>query len=222
MELTELEIRTLGCLIEKALTTPDYYPLTLNSLVAACSQKSNRNPVMTLDEDDVALALEALRIDHQMARRISEAGSRVAKYAHNFTDRYPLELSQLAVLCELMIRGPQTCGELRTRASRMCQLDSTDQVAEILQSLANLESGAMVVQLPRQPGCREPRWAHLLGGPIESNETDLDKELPPEPAVARVRADHERLTRLEQQVEELNNRLHDVERQFSDFKKQFE
>lgn len=171
--LDALETRVLACLIEKAVTTPEYYPLTLNALVAACGQKSNRDPVMQVDENEVLRALDRLR-DKKLAWSVTLAGSRAPKYRHSMLDVLALTPPQLAVLCELMLRGPQTPGELRTHASRLAPLADTGQVQAVLEELAAWPAGALVSRLPRQTGQREERYAHLLGGvPEESRGTAL-------------------------------------------------
>ena len=220
IELSVVEVRVLGCLLEKESCTPDYYPLTLTALVTACNQKSNRNPGMLLDERDVVRALENLREEHHLATRISMAGSRVAKYAHAISNQWELTAEQCAVLCELFLRGPQTVGELRTHCARMYPFDSTDAVLQVLNELVVLETGAMVTQLPLEAGRREPRWAHLLCGEIEQDAAS--NELPPEPALIQVKAENERLEKLEVEVEQLREQLQALQEQFTAFRQQFE
>jgi uncharacterized protein len=167
IELDSLEARVIGCLIEKQVTTPDQYPLSLNALQAACNQKSNRDPVLALDEPTVQGTLDALSRKHLVLER-SGFGSRVPKYQHLFcnTEFGTLKFSpqELAVVCELLLRGPQTPGELRSRASRMASFTDVSEVEAVLQALQDRESGALVARLPREPGRRESRYMHLFSG----------------------------------------------------------
>jgi uncharacterized protein len=167
VELDSLEARVIGCLIEKQVTTPDQYPLSLNALVSACNQKSNREPVMNLDEPTVQSTLDALSRKHLLLER-SGFGSRVPKYQHLFcnTEYGTLKFSaqELALVCELLLRGPQTPGELRSRAGRMAKFGDVAEVEAALQALQDRESGPLVARLPREPGRRESRYMHLFGG----------------------------------------------------------
>ena len=167
IELDSLQARVIGCMLEKQITTPDQYPLSLNALVSACNQKSNREPVMSLDEASVQRTLDALSRKHLVLER-SGFGSRVPKYQHLFcnTEYGSLKLTaqELAIVCELLLRGPQTPGELRSRASRMAPFTDASQVEVALQSLLERESGALVARLAREPGRREVRYMHLFGG----------------------------------------------------------
>ena len=220
--LDRVEERVLGVLIEKAFTTPDYYPLTLNSLTTACNQKSNRHPVVELDEKTVVRALETLR-DKELVRMLSGAELRVPKYYHRFGEALGFSEPEMAVLGELMLRGPQTVGELRGRASRMSQLADLAQVESILTGLSARETGAVVMQLPRQPGHKERRYAHLLAGqPEVSSEGDAEVEMAPEPATLEVRAENDRLAALEKMVEALEQQIGRMQQQFEEFKQQFE
>ena len=162
-ELTEVEVRVLGALVEKETTTPEYYPLSLNALVNACNQKSNREPVTALDEETVRKALRSLT-DQVMVRSAS-GDSRVAKYEHRLNELYNFHRHEIAVLCVLMLRGPQTPGELRTRAERMYAFEDLDAVHAALNLLMRREQ-ALVKVLPRQPGTKESRYMHLLSGDI--------------------------------------------------------
>jgi hypothetical protein len=227
-ELEPVEARVLGCLIEKALTTPDYYPLTLKALTAACNQKSNRDPVMALAEDEVAEALSGLRYRHRLVWYVDQAGSRVPKYRHAVPDRFNFGPRELAVMCELMLRGPQTQGELRTHAARMAPLETAADVKETLDALMDWAGTALVVQLPPGPGRREPRFAHLLcgteglpaaaasggGGGGGGGEAFP----PPPPGPSR----EERLRALEQAVEGLGRTVEALQEQFTAFRRQFE
>ena len=167
IELDPLEARVIGCMVEKQITTPDQYPLSLNALVSACNQKSNRDPVMSLDEPTVQRTLDALSRKHLVLER-SGFGSRVPKYQHLFcnTEYGSLKFSaqELAIVCELLLRGPQTPGELRSRAGRMASFTDVSEVEAALQSLLERESGPLVARLPREPGRRESRYMQLFGG----------------------------------------------------------
>jgi uncharacterized protein len=169
IELTPHEARIIGCLIEKQITTPDQYPLSLNALVNACNQKSNRDPVLDLDEGTVQRTLEALSKKHFVVER-SGFGSRVPKYQHRFCNTeygtLKLDEQELAVTCELLLRGPQTPGELRSRASRMATFADVTDVEATLTRLTEREGGPLVTRLAREPGRRESRYAHLFGGPV--------------------------------------------------------
>ena len=217
--LNDVEIRVLGSLIEKELTTPDYYPLTLNSLTLACNQKSNRSPVVAFDEPTVVRGLDRLR-HLGLAMQASSEGSRVPKYRHTLEEKLFLEPPELAVLCELLIRGPQTVGELRTRGERMHPFADLQQVESVLSGLMERES-PLVVQLPRQPGQKECRFQHLLAG--EPDLSALSTAAPPsESATLQVRAENDRLERLEAELAEVKEQLADLQAQFVRFKAQFE
>ena len=219
LDLEPVDARVLACLIEKSITTPDYYPLTLNALTAACNQKSNRDPVMALAEADVVRGLDRLR-DMGLASVVSLAGSRMPRYRHRLTDQITLSEPQVAVLCELMLRGPQTLGELRTRAGRMAELPDRDAVQDALDVLAEQETGAaLVTGMPSRPGQREERFAHLLCGPPPESDAPAIVE---EPARRVVRAEDERLAALEERTARLEDELARLSAQFSDFKHQFE
>jgi uncharacterized protein YceH (UPF0502 family) len=198
VELTPHEARIVGCLIEKEITTPEQYPLSLNALVNACNQKSNRDPVLELDEATVQRTLDAL-VRKYLVSEETGYGSRVAKYRHRFcnTEYGTLKFTpqELGVVCELLLRGPQTPGELRSRASRLCALKDVAEVEHALTQLARREDGPFVARLPREPGKREARYAHLFGGEIEVTEESSEQEASaPEPG---------RLAQLEQRVTEL-------------------
>lgn len=216
--LSPVEARVLGCLIEKELTTPEYYPLTLNALTMACNQKNNRDPVMALDEKAVVRALDGLR-EKKLAWEVSQASSRVPKYRHDVTRVFPVPAEAVCVLCELLVRGPQTVGELRTHTERMRKFESLEPVESVLQSMASRPEGSLVKRLARESGRREPRWAHLLCGPI-----DVPAEPPaPQPEQARieVQAENERMARLEQQVAGLQSELSALRAKFDEFTRQF-
>jgi uncharacterized protein YceH (UPF0502 family) len=205
--LSPHEIRVIGCLIEKAITTPDQYPLSVNALTNACNQKSNRDPVMELDERAVQDTLDALVKKHLVLEK-SGFGSRVPKYQHRFcnTGFGSLEFTPqaTAILCELMLRGPQTPGELRGRASRMADFHDASELENTLQALATREDGPFVVKLPRESGRRESRYAHLFGGPIEISETIEEPAPSPGPRSPSLA---ERVATLEQVVAELRVEL---------------
>jgi uncharacterized protein YceH (UPF0502 family) len=211
-----VEARVLGCLIEKELATPEYYPLTLNALTAACNQKSNRDPVMALGEEEVVRALDALRTK-RFARQSAE-GIRAAKYCHTLTENLYLEPADLAILAELLLRGPQTMGELRTRGERMHPFPDLAAAEEIVLGLVKREP-PLVVCLPRQPGRKEVRYAHLLAGPPEVAEEGAP---PPEAARVRVMAEDERLVALEAEVAALREEMAELRRQMAEFTAQFE
>jgi uncharacterized protein YceH (UPF0502 family) len=214
--LNEVETRVLGSLIEKDITTPDYYPLSLNALVNACNQKSNRDPVMNLDEDAVRLALRNLN-EKGLAGTTSSADSRVTKYEHRLQEAFNFSRPQIAILCVLLLRGPQTPGELRGRTDRMYRFDHLDDVQSTLQHLMQREP-PLVKMLPRQPGTKESRYMHLLSGDVEGWEPS------PEPgaAVAGSSMDAQRIADLEHEVASLQKEVADLKQQFADFRKQFE
>ncbi len=220
LQLSPLEVRVLGCLIEKESSTPEYYPLTLNSLIAACNQKSNRDPMMMLDDTIVVRTLEDLRYNQQLVRQITTAGSRVPKYRHTFSDHWGFTPPELAVLCELFLRGPQTVGELRTRTARLFEFAALEEVEAVLSSLAAWEDGPFVVKLPRETGCREQRWAHLFSGEIVINSSAAEPR--PEPARLIVQAENERITALETEVAGLRAQVEQILSDFAAFRSQFE
>ncbi len=216
LELGAHETRVLACLIEKAVTTPDQYPLSLNALTNACNQKSNRDPVMHLDEAEVQQTLDALAKRHLVGEK-SGYGSRVTKYQHYFcnTTFGSLRFSpqELGILCELMLRGPQTPGELRTHAGRLCTLADVHEVEALLLGLMEREGGPVVTRLPREPGRRESRFAHLFGGPIAALPLSRAEE-----ARMGLDAGEDRIDRLEWRVaalerivDELRRRLGPIE-----------
>lgn len=213
-ELTDIEVRVLGCLIEKEMTTPEYYPLSLNALVNACNQKSNRNPVVSYDENTVLQALGDLKEIHFAWQ--SDA-ARVPKYEHRFGKAFNLVAREMAILCVLMLRGPQTLGELRSRSERMYAFSDLDEVGETLQSL---EEMGLVRQLPRQPGQKESRFAHLLAGEPERPDTG-DDTLSDE-ANPQVSSRKDRIAALEDEVRSLREELEGLKQEFVAFKKQFE
>ncbi len=210
--LTETEARILGALVEKQLTTPEYYPLTLNALVAACNQKTNREPVVSYDEQTVQKTLDVLR-DKNLVYVFYGSTSRVPKYKHMLPQVYELESSETAVICVLMLRGAQTLGELRERTQRLYEFSGVGEVSETLDNLSRRDE-PLVVKLERQAGQKEARYAQLLCGEVTSYQ-------PPE-KVSRSTANDERIEKLEQEVESLKNELNEFKQNFDEFRKQFE
>jgi uncharacterized protein len=218
--LNEVEVRVLAALWEKEITTPEYYPLSVNALINACNQKSNREPVMTLEEGAVRTALRTLD-DNSLSRAVSAADSRVTKYEHRLQEAFNFDRREAAVFCELLLRGAQTPGELRSRAERMHHFDDLSEVQSALQRLMNREP-PLVKVLPRQPGTKESRYIHLLSGEPERAA----------PAAAQERAaaapreaggkDSSRLESLESEVADLRKDVADLKQQFAAFRKQFE
>ena len=216
IRLTETEVRVLGSLIEKDITTPEYYPLSLNALVNACNQKTNRDPVMQLDEDSVRDALEGLE-QQRLAGPMRGADSRVTKYEQRLQEVFNFTRPEIAVLCVLLLRGPQTLGELRGRAERMFRFETLDDVESALQKLMQREPPLAKV-LPRQPGTKESRYTHLLAGDV------VEAEAPAQASTAAEHhpADAERIARLEEEVAELQKEVSEVKDQLERFRKQFE
>ena len=204
--LTTEEARVLGCLIEKQITTPEYYPLTLNALAAACNQKNNRDPVVSFSEDLISLALDGLR-EKRLASLVSAAGSRVPKYRHNAPDVIGLDDKDLAVLCELLVRGPQTPGELRNRCERMVKLVDVAEVDKVLEGLATRPQGPLVTKLARQPGQKEARFAHLLSGPVAAEAVTAPESAPAVLATGSAPSLLDRLGKLELEVQMLRNEM---------------
>ena len=214
-----MEIRVLGSLVEKELTTPEYYPLSLNALVNACNQKSNRDPLMKLDEGAVSDALRSLGKEG-LAGPADTIDSRVTKFEHRLQEAFNFDRRETAVLCELLLRGPQTPGELRSRAERMHRFEDLVQVQSTLQRLAQREPPVVKV-LERQPGTKEARYAHLLSGDVQSQPSEAG----PRAAVSAVShgaVDGERIASLENEVAALQNDVAELKRQLAEFRKQFE
>ena len=205
--LHPVEVRVLGSLMEKEITTPEYYPMSLNALVNACNQKSNRDPVVQFDDETVERALETLR-EKGLVLMISGAGSRVQKYGHRIAEKLNLGRRESAILCELMIRGPQTLGELRNRCDRMHHFDDVTEVETVLDRHPEL-----MVKIGRRPGEKEARYAHLLSGPPAAVETIAEPETP---------ARGDRVGALEAEVAQLREEVEELKRQFAEFKRQFE
>jgi uncharacterized protein len=204
-QIDAAEARVLGALMEKEATTPEYYPLSLNALVNACNQKSNREPVVTYDEDIVETALEGLR-NQGLASRITGRDVRVPKHAQRFTEKFNLGRREDALMCLLMLRGPQTVGELRGRSERLYTFDDLEAVDSTLARLAEI---GFVKKLPRLPGSREARWAHLLSGDVETPEEPAETQTP-----ERGPSDRERIAALEREVAELRHMLEELKRAF--------
>ena len=214
--LTDIEVRVLGALVEKQVTTPEYYPLTINSLMLACNQKNNRNPVTVYSEEQVAQTVENLR-EKNLTYVFYGSTSRVPKYKHVMTEVLHLSQAQLALMCVLMLRGSQTVGELRERASRLHEFSSLEEVEATLNSLISREPETLVTRLPRQAGQKEIRFAHLLAG-----EVALDS-VTETPAPRRTSTQQiDRVAKLEEDVSVLKNQVGQLQQQFEDFKKQFE
>jgi len=200
-QLDAVEARVLGALMEKEVATPEYYPLSLNALVNACNQKSNREPVVSYDDDTVEVALETLRMKG-LALRSTGRDSRVPKHGQRFTEAFNLGRREAAILCVLLLRGPQTPGELRGRTERLYTFDGLEAVEDTLRKLAEI---GFVKQLPRQPGYKEQRWAHLMSGDVEVAELPAAAPTPPA----------DRIARLEMELAQLRQ-------EFDDFKRRFE
>ena len=216
IKLTQTEVRVLGSLIEKDITTPGYYPLSLNALVNACNQKSNRDPVMQLDEDAVRDALEGLQ-QQRLAGPARGADSRVTKYEQRLQEVFNFTRAETAVLCVLLLRGPQTPGELRGRTERLHHFETLDDVQSALQKLMQREPPLAKV-LPRQPGTKESRYVHLLAGDVVEAQLPTHQTAP----VEHTAGDAERVTRLEEEVADLRRELGEVKDQLQRLRRQFE
>jgi hypothetical protein len=214
--LNDTDVRVLGALIEKAITTPDYYPLSLHALTTACNQTSNRHPVVSYDEATVSAAIDRLR-RASLVRGMQRADSRVTKYSHLLTDALNLTPRELAVMGVLMLRGPQTTGEIKTRTARLADFESLTDIDETLSALIERAS-PLVVRLPRQPGQKELRYAHLLSGEVavDSSEQSTERDEPQQAGAG------ERITALETAMAELQNEIADIRKQLEDFRRQFE
>ncbi len=215
--LSAFEARVLGVLAEKAFLTPDVYPLSLNGVVNACNQLSNREPVMSLTEETVSACLKRLQ-DNHVAQTYYPAGSRVAKYQHMLREVFSLDDAKLSLITLLLIRGPQTCGELRGRSGRMYPFASVDSVEHFLKDLA-AEERPLVVQLPRAPGSKEARWAHLLSGAIAVERMEHISAIGD--ATVEGSAD-DRVSRLEAEVADLRREVSWLTEELAKFKRQFD
>ncbi len=232
MILTETETRVLGALIEKDITTPDYYPLSLNALVNACNQKNNRDPVMTLDESSVRDALASLQ-EKRMAGPASGADSRVTKFEHRLQEVFNFDRREIAVVCVLLLRGPQTPGELRSRTDRMYRFEALEDIISTLDRLAQRDPPLARI-LPRQPGTKESRYTHLFSGepPMSPAAEDagayVARTCPerqskgPSPATAGINSTADRVAALEEEVSRLRAELSEIQQQLTTFRRQFE
>lgn len=213
-DLNAIDVRVLGALIEKEATTPDYYPLSLNALKLACNQSSNRDPVMQLDEGAVLASTDRLR-RQSLVRALQKSDSRVMKYSHLMGETMEVSARELGVMCVLMLRGPQTLGEIKGRTERLATFDSLEAVEATVNALIARQPTPLVARLPRQPGQKEVRYAHLLSG-------DVAAETPSVAATAPVIQGPDRVAVLEATTEELRKELADIRRQLEEFRKQFE
>jgi hypothetical protein len=219
VNLTEIETRVLGSLIEKDITTPDYYPLSLNALVNACNQKNNRDPVMNLDEETVRQALSTLQ-EKRLAGPASGADSRVTKFEHRMQEVFNFARREIATLCVLLLRGPQTPGELRSRTERTYHFEALDDIVSTLDRLSQRDPPLARI-LPRQPGTKESRYTHLFSG--EPEGFDVVGTVSSATASARNQpGSADRLATLEEEVGRLREELSEVQRQLAAFRKQFE
>jgi hypothetical protein len=212
--LTSEEARVLGCLIEKEITTPAYYPLSLNALCNACNQTSSRDPIVAYDETIVTLALEKLK---EKGLIDQDNLSRVPKFSEMFLKKSRLMPPETAILCVLMLRGFQTIGELRTRTERLHAFASLD---EAMQTIHTLEEWGYIILLPRSSGKKEPRYAHLLSGPINIHEIEIAEKVPPVTLSSKF-VEHETFLQLQEKVNALENELNEMKNGFEDFKRQF-
>jgi len=213
--LTDSEARVLGCLMEKEMATPDYYPLSLKGLSNACNQKSNRNPVVSYDEETVVQALNSLR-EQNLVRQSNV--SRVAKYEQIFSQELNLLVREKAAICILLLRGPQTIGEIRSRTERMYTFRGLDEVQETISSLEDMEK--LIKKLPRQPGRKESRYMHLLSG--EAQETISENTSRPETTNVLIRKKEKGMEELLEQIDELRQELQTLRLEFKSFKSQFD
>jgi uncharacterized protein YceH (UPF0502 family) len=211
--LTDIETRVLGSLVEKQVTTPEYYPLTLNALTLACNQKNNRHPVTAYSEAQVADALESLR-EKNLAYVFYGSTSRVPKYKHVMPEVMHLSHAEMALMCALMLRGAQTLGELRGSASRLHEFSNLEEVEEVLNGLISRDSDPLVARVPRQPGQKEGRFAHLLSGAVDVESLVVVETERPSRSTA--------FEKLEQKVDALAAEVERLKEQFEQFRKQFE
>lgn len=210
--LSQIEVRVLGALVEKDITTPDYYPLSLNALVNACNQKNNREPVMSLEEDAVRSALDSLQTQ-RLAGPASGADSRVTKFEHRLQEVFNFDRRETAVLCVLLLRGPQTPGELRGRTERMYRFEGLDEVIGTLDRLSQRDP-ALVTVLPRHPGTKESRYAHLFAGEVAHDA--------PMPTPDLSTPGDDRISRLESEVATLKKEVAELTAQLESFRRQFQ
>lgn len=219
IHLTPIEARVLGALIEKEATTPDYYPLSLNGVINACNQKSNRDPVMSLAETETLEALDGL-VSKRLARDRTAAGSRVTKYGHRLSGTLGLtrdfSREEIAVLCVLMLRGAQTVGEIRGRSQRLCPFEDLGQVETTLSGLMTRADGPYVTRLAREPGRKEARYAHLLCGDVDPGPGESMESTPPAGASPGKTRESDRIAALERGLEELRGELEAIKRRLED------
>jgi uncharacterized protein YceH (UPF0502 family) len=219
-KLSENELRVLGVLIEKEMTTPDYYPLSLNALQSGCNQKSNREPVMELSEQDVLDTIDSLK-EKRLVWQLSVAGARVPKFEHNIRSFFPIDEAATAILCTLMLRGAQTAGEIRTRTDRMYAFKSLEDVVQELNNMAGGET-PLVKELPRIPGHKENRWVQLFcDQPVTSEEIGRTQSFSSSVVTERKTSTEQRLESLEEQVATLTDQLLSLQKAFDEFRGQF-
>jgi uncharacterized protein len=211
--LNDTEVRILACLIEKELTTPEYYPLSLNSLTNACNQKSNRNPLVSYNETDVTQGLASLQ-EKGLVRKSLTSGDRVSKYLHAVLERFDLSRQEMAILCELMLRGPQTVGEIRSHTERMSAFESLEEVENTIQGLAEHDP-PLTLKMPRETGRKECRYMHLFSGGLETLH-----DFTAEPAAIQM-SPQEKIRKLEEEIVSLRNELEELKQAFAEFKSQF-
>ena len=211
--LNASEVRILASLIEKDMTTPEYYPLSLNSLTNACNQKSNRNPIVSYDEDTVVRGLGQLQ-EKGLVRKTLTSGSRVNKFLHAVLDQFDLSRQEMAIICELMLRGPQTVGEVRSHTERMATFEILEEVESTLQGLAQHDP-PLTLKIPRESGRKECRYMHLFSGGLETLHDFTE-----EPAAIQVSAE-EKIMKFEEEITMMRSELEELKRAFSEFKSQF-
>jgi uncharacterized protein len=214
--LNEYELRALGAMVEKHIATPDYYPMTLNALVNACNQKNHRDPVVSYDETIVAKALDGLR-EKNLAYVFHGSEARAPKYGHLFPKAFDLSEAETPLMCVLILRGPQTSGELRSRTQHLRSFGSLAEVETLLQELS-LREEPLIVKLPRQPGSRESRFAHLLGGPVEMEQSEAPPHLAP--SVLQRHSENDKIAKLEEEIASLRMELSDLKQQFAELKRE--
>ena len=214
--LNEYELRALGAMVEKHIATPDYYPMTLNALVNACNQKNHRDPVVSYDETIVAKALDGLR-EKNLAYVFHGSEARAPKYGHLFPKAFDLSEAETPLMCVLILRGPQTSGELRSRTQHLRSFGSLAEVETLLQGLS-LREEPLIVKLPRQPGSRESRFAHLLGGPVEMEQSEAPPHLAP--SVLQRHSENDKIAKLEEEIASLRMELSDLKQQFAELKRE--
>ncbi len=219
--LTPEEARVLGSLVEKGLTTPEYYPLSLNALKNACNQKSSREPVVDYDEAAVARALDGLR-DKHLVWFVDSPDSRVQKYRHRLAEALGLSAEEVAVLDLLLLRGPQTAGEIRGRCERLHAFEDVEEAEGILDALSRREEDTLVVRLPRQPGRKEHRWMHVLCGAPDMAPEEQGTAGREAPVFREVRAERDRMAALEAEVQALKDEVQSLREELNGFRRQFE